>query len=167
MDLERRMKMAAPITLRPYREEDSPVLARLFYHTVHRVNGKDYSPRQLAAWAPAPPPTESWHRSFVGHLGLVALQEGEIVGFGDADPQTGYLDRLYVRWDKQGQGIGTLLCRALEQACTGPVVYTYASLSAQSFFAHRGYRLVYRQQVERRGVLLENARMEKAKNRPE
>ena len=47
--------MTDPITLQPYREEDSPALAALFYETVHRVNIKDYTPAQVQAWAPAPP----------------------------------------------------------------------------------------------------------------
>lgn len=149
------------VALRPYKKEDSPVLAKLFYDTVHRVNSRDYTPRQIQAWAPSLPDPEVWHASFAGHLALVAVEQGEIVGFGDLDPRQGYLDRLYVRWDRQGQGIGSLLCDKLEQNSAAPVVYTYASLTAQPFFQQRGYRLIYRQQVERRGVLLENARMEK------
>lgn len=156
-----------PVTLRTYQKEDSRVLAKLFYETVHRVNCKDYSPEQIAAWAPAVPEEEAWHRSFAGHLALVAVQGEEIVGFADLDPAGGYLDRLYVKWDRQGRGIGSLLCQKLEACCTAPVIYTHASLTAQPFFLHRGYRLVYRQQVERRGVLLENARMEKVLATPE
>ena len=154
--------MTDPITLQPYREEDSPALAALFYETVHRVNIKDYTPAQVQAWAPAPPDPDAWHRSFAGHLVWVAWQAGEAVGFGDLNPETGYLDRLYIRWDKQGLGIGSLLCDRLEQDCAAATVYTDASITAQHFFAHRGYRLIFRQQVERRGVLLENARMEKS-----
>ncbi len=154
--------MTDPITLQPYREEDSPALAALFYETVHRVNIKDYTPAQVQAWAPAPPDPDAWHRSFAGHLVWVAWQAGEAVGFGDLNPETGYLDRLYIRWDKQGLGIGSLLCDRLEQDCAAATVYTDASITAQPFFAHRGYRLIFRQQVERRGVLLENARMEKS-----
>ena len=154
--------MTDPITLQPYREEDSPALAALFYETVHRVNIKDYTPAQVQAWAPAPPDPDAWHRSFAGHLVWVAWQAGEAVGFGDLNPETSYLDRLYIRWDKQGLGIGSLLCDRLEQDCAAATVYTDASITAQPFFAHRGYRLIFRQQVERRGVLLENARMEKS-----
>ena len=154
--------MTDPITLQPYREEDSPALAALFYETVHRVNIKDYTPAQVQAWAPAPPDPDAWHRSFACHLVWVAWQAGEAVGFGDLNPETGYLDRLYIRWDKQGLGIGSLLCDRLEQDCAAATVYTDASITAQPFFAHRGYRLIFRQQVERRGVLLENARMEKS-----
>ena len=153
------------VTLRPYRQEDSFILARLFYETVHTVNQRDYSPKQLAAWAGTVPDPEKWHRSFEGRLALVAQQDEEILGFGDLDATRGYLDRLYVRWDQQSRGIGSLICRALEQGCQAPSVYTYASLTAQPFFSGRGYRLVYQQKVERNGVWLDNARMEKMLHR--
>lgn len=35
--------------LRPYRSEDCPALAALFYDTVHTVNARDYTPEQLDA----------------------------------------------------------------------------------------------------------------------
>ena len=41
----------ADFSLRPYRPGDAPVLARLFYETVHAVNIRDYSPAQVDAWA--------------------------------------------------------------------------------------------------------------------
>lgn len=37
--------------IREYRPSDCRELAELFYHTVHTVNAKDYSPEQLDAWA--------------------------------------------------------------------------------------------------------------------
>lgn len=104
--------------LRPYRKEDCGQTARLFYETVHTVNARDYSPSQLAAWAPAPPRPEAWHASFCGHYALVAEENGAVVGFGDIDG-TGYLDRLYVHKDYQGRGVAAALCTALEQHAAG------------------------------------------------
>ena len=72
----------------------------------------------------------------------------------------GYLDRLYVHKDYQGQGIASALCDALEQAVSGPYE-THASLTARPFFAQRGYQVVKEQQVERKGVLLTNFVMRK------
>lgn len=72
-----------PISLRSYRREDSRALAKLFYETVHRIGCKDYSPEQIAAWAPAVPEETRWHDSFEGRLALVAVQGEEILGFGD------------------------------------------------------------------------------------
>lgn len=145
--------------LRPYRSEDCPSLAELFYQTVHTVNAQDYSPPQLDAWADGHPDLAAWDRSLSRHHTLVAVLDGRIVGFADM-ADNGYLDRLYVHKDYQGQGIASALCDALEQAVSGPYE-THASLTARPFFARRGYQVVKEQQVERKGVLLTNFVMRK------
>ena len=150
-----------PVTLRTYQEEDSRALAELFYETIHRVNCKDYSQEQIAAWAPAVPEEETWHRSFAGHLALVAVQGEEIVGFGDLDPVQGYLDRLYVHKDHQRQGVASALCDRLEKEIEADRYLTHASITARPFFEKRGYKTVREQQVERNGVLLTNYVMER------
>ena len=146
--------MSGPV-LRPYRPSDCPVLARLFYQTVHTVCARDYAPAQLDAWADGRPDLAAWDASFRAHTTLVAEWDGVIVGFADL-ADGGYLDRLYVHRDYQGRGIATALCDAL----TGARL-THASLTARPFFQRRGWRTVRRQQVERRGVLLTNFVMER------
>ena len=145
--------------LRPYRTQDCPALAGLFYDTVHTVNARDYTPPQLDAWADGHADLAAWDRSLSEHHSLVAVWDGVIVGFGDM-ASDGYLDRLYVHKDYQGRGIATALCDALEQAVPGPYT-THASITARPFFEHRGYRVVRKQQVERKGILLTNFVMQK------
>jgi putative acetyltransferase len=48
------------ITLRPYRRDDAPALLALFRDTIRRVNSRDYSPAQIAAWASDDIDTVSW-----------------------------------------------------------------------------------------------------------
>lgn len=148
--------------IRPYRPEDLKEITELFYQTVHTVNARDYTPEQLDAWADGAPDLEGWNRSLLAHTALVAVEQGRIAGFGDIDA-TGYLDRLYVHRDFQRRGVATALCDALEQAAAGRDIVTHASVTARPFFARRGYRTVRKQQVERRGVLLTNYVMEKAR----
>lgn len=148
--------------LRPYRSEDCPALARLFYDTVHTVNARDYTPEQLDAWADGNVDLAAWDTSFLAHHSLVAEENGEILGFADMDT-TGYLDRLYVHKDYQGQGVATALCDALEASCPAEHFNTHASLTARPFFEGRGYRVLRRQTVVRRGILLDNYVMEKRK----
>lgn len=148
--------------LRPYRSEDCPALARLFYDTVHTVNARDYTPEQLDAWADGNVDLAAWDISFLAHHSLVAEENGEILGFADMDT-TGYLDRLYVHKDYQGQGVATALCDALEASCPAEHFTTHASLTARPFFEGRGYRVLRRQTVVRRGVSLDNYVMEKRK----
>ena len=145
--------------LRPYRTQDCPALAGLFYDTVHTVNARDYTPPQLDAWADGHVDLAAWDRSLSEHHSLVAVWDGVIVGFGDMTSD-GYLDRLYVHKDYQGRGIATALCDALERAVPGPYT-THASITARPFFEHRGYRVVREQQVERKGILLTNFVMQK------
>ena len=108
--------------IRRYEPDDLSQITALFYDTVHAVNAADYSPEQLDAWADGAPDRDRWNRSLMAHHSLVAVEgEGLIVGFGDIDG-TGYLDRLYVHRDRQGQGIATALCDRLERAA---VSYTH------------------------------------------
>ena len=146
--------------IRPYRSADCAALAALFYQTVHTVCARDYAPEQLDAWATGHVDQEAWDRSFLAHRTRVAEQGGRIVGFAEMD-ETGYLDRLYVAADCQGQGIATALCDDLERASSAPHFSTHASLTARPFFEKRGYRVVRAQEVERRGVRLRNFVMEK------
>ena len=145
--------------IRRYTPADCPAMAALFYDTVHRVNCRDYAPEQLDGWATGQVGLDKWNRSFLAHHTLVAMKDGVLVGFGDMD-STGYLDRLYVHADYQGQGIATALCDALEKAVPGPIT-THASITAKPFFQGRGYRVVKAQQVQRQGILLTNYVMEK------
>lgn len=141
--------------LRHYEPADCTAMAQLFHDTVHTVNARDYAPEQLDAWATGKVDLAEWDRSFRAHRTLVAVEGEQIVGFGDLDVEQGYLDRLYVHRDHQGEGIATALCDALEGAAPGPIT-THASITARPFFEKRGYRVVREQQVERRGVWLTN-----------
>ena len=149
------MKTIAELILRPYESADCEKMAALFYDTVHKVNARDYSPAQLDAWATGQVDLAQWDRSFREHYSLVALRGGELVGFGDMALEEGYLDRLYVQADCQGQGIATTLCDQLEAAVSGPIE-VHASLTARPFFEGRGYRVLREQQVECRGVWMPN-----------
>lgn len=147
--------------LRKYQQSDCKVLAELFYHTVHTVNAKDYTEEQLNAWATGEVDLEKWNQSFQEHDSFVAVENGMIVGFGDID-HTGYLDRLYVHADYQGQGIATAICDRLEQMVEENIT-THASVTARPFFENRGYHVIKEQQVERKGIFLTNFVMQKEK----
>lgn len=149
------------LIIRGYRPGDCPELLRLFYATVHTVNARDYSPRQLDAWADGKADAAAWERSFLEHTTLIAELDGVITGFGDI-ANDGYLDRLYVHKDYQGMGIATALCGRLE-AGHGHIT-TYASITARPFFEGRGYRVVRENRVVRHNIELINYLMEKQAN---
>lgn len=146
--------------LRMYNTSDCKYLAELFFQTVHNVNAKDYTKEQLDVWATGDVDLNEWDKSFLEHFTIVAVKDEIIVGFGDID-KTGYLDRLYVHKDYQGQGIASAICDKLEHSVNGKRITTHASVSAKSFFLYRGYRIVREQKVFRQGIALTNYVMEK------
>ena len=146
--------------LRKYEPGDAEKMAALFYDTVHSVNIRDYTKDQVDAWAAGNVDLEAWNKSFLEHNTLVAVEDGRIIGFGDMD-LSGYFDRLYIHKDYQGRGIATAICDALDEKVCPKTITVAASITARPFFENRGYHVVRKQQVERRGVLLTNFVMEK------
>lgn len=146
--------------IRRYQADDLQQVVRLFFETVHAVNGKDYSEEQLYAWAPEAADLSVWDASLRSHLTYVVAVGGRIVGFGDIDG-TGYLDRLFVHKDFQRQGIATLLCDRLESGVGGGRIEVHASITARPFFEKRGYATLCKASVERQGVRLAYYVMEK------
>lgn len=140
--------------IREYQSSDCKELTELFYNTVHIVNAKDYSKRQLDVWATGNIDLVKWDLSFQEHYSIVALDDKTIIGFGDID-KTGYLDRLFVHTNYQRKGVASALCNKLEQTFRGKIV-THASITAKPFFEKRGYNVVKEQQIERQGVFLTN-----------
>lgn len=145
--------------LRRYESSDCKEVAELFYNTVHIINAKDYTKEQLDVWATQEVDLEKWNQSLQEHYSVVAVDNEIIVGFGDID-KDGYLDRLYVHAEYQRKGIATAICKQLEQAVEGKIT-THASITAKPFFEKMGYRVVRKQEVERRGIFLTNFVMEK------
>lgn len=141
------------MNIREYIPSDCRQLAELFYQTVHSINAKDYTKEQLNAWATGNVDLEQWNICFLKHYTLVAVENGIIVGFGDID-NTGYLDRLYIHRDFQGQGIASSLCDQLENGFNK--ITTHASITAKPFFISRGYKVIKEQQVIRNCVSLTN-----------
>lgn len=146
--------------IRKYKSADVSEMARLFYETVHAINIRDYTQEQLNQWASGDIDLEKWSESFLEHLTYVAIENNIIVGFGDID-KSGYLDRLFVHKEFQGRGIATAICDKLEKLTGVERVIVHASITAKPFFEKRGYRIIRRQKVERKGVFLINYLMEK------
>lgn len=152
-----------------YKETDTEEIVSLFYETVHSVNSKDYSQSELNAWAPRDEQESkmmSWRKSLGQNITFVAKVKDKVVGFSDLT-HNGHLDRLYVHKDYQGQGIATALNDMLESEAKKLnllEIDTEASITAQPFFEHRGYKIVCSQTVERRGVTLTNFKMKKKIN---
>lgn len=152
--------------LRSYQSTDASGLLDLFRDTVRRVNCRDYSPQQIAAWSSDAIDPELWASRFTDRWVWVADLAGVPVGFGELE-WDGHIDRFYVSADHQGKGIGGQLMARLEQEArlSGLARLTVeVSITARPFFISRGFRDLGRQTVTCRGVSLDNYRMEKGLN---
>ncbi|MGV3484599.1 MAG: GNAT family N-acetyltransferase [Planctomycetaceae bacterium] len=150
------------LQLRTFAAADALACWQLFQDTVQRVNGRDYSPEQIAAWANRSANPDSWCRRFEGKIAYVVEHDASIVGFADMT-HDGYLDRLFVSADHQRMGVATLLMDAVQATAAQwhlPRIHTQASITAKPFFLSRGFVVVSEQTVECRGVRLTNFLME-------
>ena len=146
--------------IRQYNPTGCKDIAILFYNTVHSVNAKDYSEKQLNAWATGRIDLIEWNKSLSEHYAVVAIENDILIGFGDID-KTGYLDRLFVHKDYQRQGIATALCNELEKVVKSNKIVTHSSITAKPFFSQRGFRVIKEQKETRNGIVLTNYLMEK------
>jgi putative acetyltransferase len=150
------------VTLRPYRPDDAPALLALFRDTIRRVNSRDYSSAQIAAWASDDIDTVRWFGRFTGRFVPVAEENGRSVGFAELEPN-GHIDRVYVSADHQRRGIGRLLLTALvaeARRVSLARLFTEASITARPFFEAQGFGVLAPQVVTCRGVEFVNFRME-------
>jgi putative acetyltransferase len=133
----------------------------LFQRSVREVASRDYSPAQISAWAPESSDLEAWTRRLETGGVIVYQRKDEIVGFARVD-ETGCVDLLYVHPEVQRQSVGrALLDRVISWAVSQGIRHlrSYVSITARPFFESVGFRV--ERVVERRGVLLQNFRMER------
>lgn len=152
--------------LKTYEAKDLFAVYQLFRETVQKVNSHDYSPAQITAWlGPDTPAVQAkWQATLLDHQTYTAWQDDELVGFADMT-STGYLDRLYVSADHQGEGIGRELVTALEHAIPVSQYETAASITARPFFMAQGYQVIKQNTVVREGIAMTNFSMVKKANK--
>lgn len=152
------------VGLRPYRSDDGLPLLALFRDTVRRVNCRDYSPSQIAAWAADDIDEDSWCARFRGRWVWVAENEGQPVGFAELESD-GHIDRFYVSAHHQRQGIGRMLMAGvLSEAEKRGLARLWAevSITARPFFEGHGFKVLAPQVVGCRGEEFVNYQMERA-----
>ena len=151
------------MTIRPFTDADLPAVVSLFTETVHRINARDYSPAQLAVWAPREHDWDKWRARLAGLRTLVLELDGQVAGFAAYDGR-GYVDFLYVHHEFQRRGVATALMEEVENQLRVlglPRAFADVSLTARAFFAGRGYVALRQQWFEKNGVTLTNFAMEK------
>jgi len=153
-----------PFWVRSFVPGDAPALGQVFHRAVHEGAAGEYDEAERAAWSPAAPEGEAWAARLGGAETVVADDGAEPLGFMTLDLASGVLDLAFVLPEVRGQGVAEALhavieCRARRAGLAR--LTAEVSLTAERFFARQGWRVAARQVVERRGVRLRNARMEK------
>ena len=140
--------MTQKITTRKYNLNDARALAEIYNRTIHKVNIRDYSEKQLNAWAPSsslePDGLEYWKKKWVKVVPIVALQGDNVVGFTEFETN-GHIDCFFVHHAFQGVGVGTTLMNAIEQEAKEKnihLVYAQVSITAKPFFSKKGFKIV-------------------------
>jgi len=152
------------LVIRRHNEADLRSLAELFTETVWRVNIRDYSLEQIAAWAPQSPDLDWWRKRVAGLSFWIAELDGCLAGFCGLGPD-GHLDLLYTDYRFQRRGVARSLYQQVEaDARTAGIrrLFTEASITARPFFEAMGFRVLREQHVELRGVTFRNYAMEKS-----
>ncbi len=146
--------------IRSYKQTDCVGMYALFCDTVRAVNCADYTEEQLAALTSADISLEEWDRAFTENYTVVALENGNMIGFGEVD-KTGRIEKLFVHKDFLRRGIGSAICDMLEQNFWEGKITVHSSITAKPFFESRGYTVVKEQFAVCNGVRLTNFVMEK------
>jgi putative acetyltransferase len=150
--------------LRPFLAADTPVLAAIFVAAVEELTGDDYSEAQQEAWASAAEDEEQFAGKLAGELTLIATLQNSPIGFASLKGAD-HIDMLYVHPSVAGQGVGAMLCDALEKLAGSrgtKSVTVDASDNASDFFKKRGYVARQRNTVTVNGEWLANTTMQKA-----
>jgi putative acetyltransferase len=149
--------------LRPFLAADTPVLAAIFVAAIQELTGDDYSEAQQEAWASAADDEEQFGKKLSGELTLIATLQNSPVGFASLKGAD-HIEMLYVHPSAVGQGVGAMLCDALEKlaGARGAKSLTVdVSDNAQEFFQKRGYIGKQRNTVTINGEWLANTTMQK------
>src|ERR1700737_700820 len=151
-------------TLRPFLPADTPLLAAIFAASILELTGDDYSEGQQDAWAATSEDEKAFRKRLAGQWTLIATLQNSPVGFASLRGAD-HIDLIYVHPSVAGQGVGAMLCDALEKLAGGrgtKILTVDASDTAVDFFGKRGYVATQRNTVTVNGEWLANPTMKKA-----
>ena len=81
--------------IRDYQPLDAEATLDVFRHAIRVTASRDYSPEQIAAWAPGDTNITRWAARRAAARTVVATLDDRVVGFTDLDDR-GYIDMMFV-----------------------------------------------------------------------
>lgn len=152
------------VLIRPCAPGEELALLAVFQSSVRGLAARDYTPRQIDAWAPPEVSKErraQWIARIESTRPWVAEVEDDVAGFADLQPSW-YIDLFFVDAGFAGRGIGAALMRHLHDVARARGIGTLSaqvSLTAQPSFRRFGFVVEREQEPVVRGVALRNALM--------
>jgi putative acetyltransferase len=149
---------ARAVIIRRYSSDDGDAAATLmvYLQAIRKTASRDYSPEQVAVWAPTDMNLGAWAERRAAVDTRVAVINGEVVGFSDID-DGGYIDMLFVHPNHGRQGIATALLDSVlqdAQRMSLSALTVRGSITARPIFERNGFSVVERLEVELDGVAL-------------
>ncbi|MBZ2194991.1 GNAT family N-acetyltransferase [Ruania sp. N2-46] len=148
----------ADVELRAYTDDDAAATLGVFQRAIRVTAGRDYTPEQIAVWAPADVDAERWASRRAAAGTVVAVVDGEVAGFTDLG-EDGYIDMMFVDPAYARRGIATALLEHVVSAAVGrglTELTVHASLTAKPFFERHGFVVDAQRFPVRGGVRLTN-----------
>ncbi len=149
--------------MRRWRPQDLAATIDTFRRAVHELAAADYTPEELAAWAPPAADLAAWRSRMEQGQGWIFESNGKLGGFIHADVP-GHVDLLYVHPDCRRMGVATALLELLAADAGSRGITTLgteASRTAKPFFEWAGFSVLRAERVIRGGLALERFVMER------
>lgn len=126
-------------TLRPAQPGDGKAVFNVTAQSIKALSNGLYSPEQLDGWMGARTPAFYEQLIQRGQM-VVALHQGSIVGFVDAEP--GEVTRLFLLPEAARTGLGARLLQIGIDKARGPgidVIKVESTLNAEDFYRKHGF----------------------------
>ena len=152
------------IELRQATCDDLDLLWELRTRAVAHACAAHYSEAVLAVWLASPVP-DSLRPLFADGGGMVAIEDGRMLGYAVWNAASGEVDGLFVEPAQHGRGIGAMLINAIESAARAAGcerLFLSASLNAVPFYGRAGFVAVREEMYPHRsGIGIPSVFMEK------
>jgi len=131
-----------------FEEQYTPQMNAIYYHTIHSVNCRDYTPEELEAWAPKEVLSEESYQKdterFKEINPFVAVEGDIVLGFAELE-DGGHINCFFVHHEHQGRGVGKMLldaCISEARTLGYTRIIAEVSITARPFFLKCGFIVV-------------------------
>lgn len=131
--------------VRPATSTDTPAMRALHTAAVRELGRMAYDPDQVEAWAAPDADRDGFPFDDPDHYLVVAIRNGDVVGFGQLHLPECKVFADYVHPDHARQGVGSTLLTHLEGYARGRGLARLeltASMNAVGFYERHGYEVV-------------------------